>query len=58
MIKAKQIYDWLQADGEEGDYVDGFNDLTGEVELEWVVIDGKFNLVGLADYLNKKSGKK
>ena len=56
MIEARQIYNWFKDAGEEGDYVDGMNDLTGQVEFKWVVIDGRFDLGELADYLNKKSG--
>ena len=56
MIDAKQIYDWFKISGEEGGFVDGVNGLTGEEELEMVVIDGRFDLIELADYLNK-SGK-
>ena len=55
MIKAKQIYDWLKDDAEErGEYVHGINDMTGEDDLEYVTIDGTFDLVQLANYLNKK----
>ena len=54
MIEAKQIYNWFKVSGEEGDFVDGINGLTGEEELEMVVIDGRFDLIELANFLNGK----
>ena len=59
VIKPGWILDWLKADAEDGgDYVYAFNGMTGEDDLEEVVIDGRFDLIELADYLNKNLASK
>jgi hypothetical protein len=51
MIRVEWILDWLK---DTGEYVDGINGMTGEVDFEGVIIDGCFNLFDLAQYLSNK----